>query len=278
MLTRICSYTASQLKDMAERLPPGVYGTENIQPAYLQNGLEPNGVHYPDAKGEGHLRSDSIGGSVLDSTAISGTMSPGQLHRKPTGANGGGDHSGTRLLNGSGGLQEGGCSVLAAVNERESGCFGEGENGMKSKSSALIANGNQVEAEWIEQYEPGVYVTLVALQDGTRDFKRVRFRNAHIYAAVEDSESTKQKLGGRRTATRYMSGTTSTYQTKHRFLGKLLEDRKELSHPLLKCNNKLLTDWVQGGPRFVSMTPSIIYFVAFSFSLGDGEGHMDVEL
>ncbi|KAL4272222.1 hypothetical protein GQ457_13G022360 [Hibiscus cannabinus] len=176
----IKSLTA-QLKDMAERLPPGVYDTENIRPAYLPNGLEPNGVHYPDANGEGHLRSDSIGGSflasptALDSTAVGGTKSPGQLHREPIGANGGDDHSDARLLNGSGGVLGGSSSLAAAVDERESGSFGDSEGGMKSRNPALVANGNQVEAEWIEQYEPGVYITLVALRDGTRDLKRVRF-------------------------------------------------------------------------------------------------------
>lgn len=39
---------------------------------------------------------------------------------------------------------------------------------------------NDVEAEWIEQYEPGVYITLVALHDGTRELRRVRFRFVHV--------------------------------------------------------------------------------------------------
>ncbi|XVE60155.1 hypothetical protein DITRI_Ditri05aG0105000 [Diplodiscus trichospermus] len=176
----IKSLTA-QLKDMAERLPPGVYDSENISPTYLPNSLEPNGVHYPESNGEGHLRSDSIGGSFLasptamDSTTINGTHSPAKLLREPTGANGRDDHWDSRLPNGSGGFQAVSSSVSEAVEERESGSFGEGENGMKSRNSALVANGNQVEAEWIEQYEPGVYITLVALRDGTRDLKRVRF-------------------------------------------------------------------------------------------------------
>ncbi|XP_020197183.1 PH, RCC1 and FYVE domains-containing protein 1 [Aegilops tauschii subsp. strangulata] len=34
---------------------------------------------------------------------------------------------------------------------------------------------NQVESEWIEQFEPGVYLTLVTLHDGTKELKRVRF-------------------------------------------------------------------------------------------------------
>lgn len=51
-----------------------------------------------------------------------------------------------------------------------------GDNGLKSRNPVVPGNANQVEAEWIEQYEPGVYITLVALRDGTRDLKRVRFR------------------------------------------------------------------------------------------------------
>ena len=31
------------------------------------------------------------------------------------------------------------------------------------------------EAEWVEQDEPGVYITLTALPGGARDLKRVRF-------------------------------------------------------------------------------------------------------
>lgn len=49
-----------------------------------------------------------------------------------------------------------------------------GENG--SRAQSLLASSNQEEKEWIEQYEPGVYITLVAFRDGTRDLKRVRFR------------------------------------------------------------------------------------------------------
>ncbi|KAH1065160.1 hypothetical protein J1N35_030147 [Gossypium stocksii] len=193
-----------QLKDMAKRLPPVVYDTENTKPAYLPNALERNGVHYPDANGLGHLRSDSIGGyflaspTALDSTTINGTQSPAQLLRETTGTNGRDGHSDSRLLKGTAGLQSGDSSVSEAVDEKESGPFRDGENGNKSRNSALVRNGYESEAEWIEQYEPGVYVTLVALQDGARDLKRVRFRCQHmfLYTTGEDSGSTKQNLGG----------------------------------------------------------------------------------
>lgn len=49
-----------------------------------------------------------------------------------------------------------------------------GDNG--SRAQSLLGSSNQEEKEWIEQYEPGVYITLVAFRDGTRELKRVRFR------------------------------------------------------------------------------------------------------
>lgn len=187
--------TVFQIKDLAERLPPGVYDPESMRPAYLPNGLEPNGMHYPETHGEGHLRSDSSSGSLLvstgiDSDLINGTQGPTPSPRDLPGAdetniyhqnrvlmtaNGTDENPDVRLPNG-GGVQQSGSSVSEAVDGKDSGSLQDGENGMRSKNSALPVNSNQVEAEWIEQYEPGVYITLVALRDGTRDLKRVRFR------------------------------------------------------------------------------------------------------
>uniref|UniRef100_A0A5B7B5U0 Uncharacterized protein n=1 Tax=Davidia involucrata TaxID=16924 RepID=A0A5B7B5U0_DAVIN len=189
----IKSLTA-QFKDVAERLPPGVYDADSTRAACLPNGLEPNGIHYPGANGEHH--SDSIDSSYLaspmgiDSATMNGTQVPTELLRDPPGSNetspyhqnqgiltssGRDDHQDVRLPNDSGRSQAGAGNVLEAVDSKESGPFQDGENGVKSRNPALVSNGNQVEAEWIEQYEPGVYITLVALLDGTRDLKRVRF-------------------------------------------------------------------------------------------------------
>lgn len=46
----------------------------------------------------------------------------------------------------------------------------------RSPVTTTATTTDHVEAEWIDQYEPGVYITLVALRDGSRDLKRVRFR------------------------------------------------------------------------------------------------------
>lgn len=171
----------SQLKDMAERLPPGVYDNDSIRPIYLPNGLEPNGIHFLDSNGERHSRSDSISSSFLssptgmDSASLNGTRGSHQMLKDPPGANGTDDHPDVRLQNGSGVLQASSSSLSHAAEGKESVPFQDGENGLKARSSTLTVNSNQVEAEWIEQYEPGVYITLVALRDGTRDLKRVRF-------------------------------------------------------------------------------------------------------
>ncbi|CAN6543587.1 unnamed protein product [Malus baccata var. baccata] len=189
----IKSLTA-QLKDLAERLPPGVYDIETIKQALLPNGLEPNGINYPDANEEQHSRSTSISSSYLisslgiDSATTNGnhgpTLSPkGQLgtnetivqhSRGPLTPNGM-INSPDKLPNGGGSFETVGSSASETVDGRESGPFRDGENGARSMNSPSPANGNTVEAEWIEQYEPGVYITLVALRDGTRDLKRVRF-------------------------------------------------------------------------------------------------------
>ncbi|XP_059631620.1 PH, RCC1 and FYVE domains-containing protein 1-like [Cornus florida] len=189
----IKSLTA-QLKDMAERLPHGVYDADSMKAAFVQNGLEPNGIHYPDANGDRHSgplnRSSLPPLRGVDPTTTNGTQGPTELLRdhprsnetNPYHQNQGiltstkrDDDQDVRLPNGSGAVQSGNINASEAVDSRESGPCQDGDNGVKSRNSALDGNANQVEAEWIEQYEPGVYITLVALQDGTRDLKRVRF-------------------------------------------------------------------------------------------------------
>ena len=44
-------------------------------------------------------------------------------------------------------------------------------NGSKAKESD-----SRHDAEWVEQDEPGVYITFTSLQGGAKDLKRVRFR------------------------------------------------------------------------------------------------------
>lgn len=44
-------------------------------------------------------------------------------------------------------------------------------------ASVSISNASDLEVtEWVEQDEPGVYITIRELPDGTRELRRVRFR------------------------------------------------------------------------------------------------------
>ncbi|XP_052191393.1 PH, RCC1 and FYVE domains-containing protein 1-like isoform X1 [Diospyros lotus] len=184
----IKSLTA-QLKDMAERLPPGVYNADSMRGIYPSNGFEPNGIHNPDANGEYHSNffnsSDLASSMGADPAPVNGMLSPGELSKDSLGGSETNTHDQKegvlnpsrdghpefRLPNGSVG---GDVSEVAPENTGPR-LIQDDNASTRSNDSTLTGNIGHVEAEWIEQYEPGVYITLVALRDGTRDLKRVRF-------------------------------------------------------------------------------------------------------
>lgn len=175
----IKSLTA-QLKDMAEKLPVGIYDNDDIRPVYVPNGIELSATQYSNGNGEHRLRTDANSSSHFPSTtadecAMNGIASQSHQNGEAIGMNTQNqrflssnikeEHTDMGLPNGSGGtLVSGGKSEDTDAN---------GYSGLIPRNPN--PSSNQVEAEWIEQYEPGVYITLVALQDGTRDLKRVRF-------------------------------------------------------------------------------------------------------
>jgi hypothetical protein len=67
-------------------------------------------------------------------------------------------------------------------DRRETEKFQININGLNMRSSG--SPNNQVEAEWIEQFEPGVYLTPASLRDGTKELKRVRFRYPYYLEPV----------------------------------------------------------------------------------------------
>jgi len=94
-----------------------------------------------------------------------------------------------------------------------------------------ISNASDMETEWVEQDEPGVYITIRALPGGTRELRRVRFRFVEIvrmenkllfketsvsfkiqnficisfYAAERSLEKCMRDCGGKRTVPGYKS-------------------------------------------------------------------------
>ncbi|XP_022936872.1 PH, RCC1 and FYVE domains-containing protein 1-like isoform X1 [Cucurbita moschata] len=197
----IKSLTA-QIKDMAERLPdgvkmglPGTIDSENVRTLDLPNGMEQNVAHHLASNGERHSESDSHSSlSLASSVATDYSMSNG--FQGPANTSGEfpasnetnsssepgrltsdviDDDPDVRLSYGHRGVWESRRSSSMSEGANSSGLLLDSESNTRLRSSASPSNDNQVEAEWIEQYEPGVYITLMALRDGTRDLKRVRF-------------------------------------------------------------------------------------------------------
>ncbi|KAL2471756.1 Regulator of chromosome condensation (RCC1) family with FYVE zinc finger domain [Abeliophyllum distichum] len=185
----IHSLTA-QLKYITERLPPGVYNPDNIKLADL-----PHSTDYLGSDGERNSRSDTINGSCvashpgIDTITVNEMQGSAELLRDDIGrhkndsstqelglstSNGTNGGSNIRLSNGCS-AQGYMSSVPDDVDSKESEPYEDVDNGLSSRNSVVAGNSSPIETEWIEQYEPGVYITLVALPDGARDLKRVRF-------------------------------------------------------------------------------------------------------
>ncbi|CAA3000749.1 Hypothetical predicted protein [Olea europaea subsp. europaea] len=63
------------------------------------------------------------------------------------------------------------------ATSRSGGVVPQGINGSKSRTSirSNVGDANQTEYVWTDQCEPGVFITLVDFQDGSRHLKKVRF-------------------------------------------------------------------------------------------------------
>jgi len=168
-------------------LPPGTYDLDSIK---IPNGLESSSIiQNPDTNGDSHSKPNvvSMSSSVIspvDTSATAGSALGrtetfnGFTETKESIRVSNENDSDARSVNGSASGVDLGNKYLS-----DNASSHEGENnGLKTRNPASNSGNStynapdQVEAEWIEQYEPGVYITLVALRDGTRDLKRVRFR------------------------------------------------------------------------------------------------------
>ncbi|KAG8660282.1 PH, RCC1 and FYVE domains-containing protein 1 isoform X1 [Manihot esculenta] len=133
----IKSLTA-QLKDMAERLPVGA--ARNMKsPSFTSLASTPSN-DIPN------VSLDCLNGQIASEGPETNRLN-------------------SQLSNGSGviGIRNSGYSKQGHFDAN-------GRNGSRTKEGA-----SQHEAEWVEQDEPGVYITLTSLPGGVKDLKRVRF-------------------------------------------------------------------------------------------------------
>jgi hypothetical protein len=98
---------------------------------------------------------------------LSGFPMPSELSSMATESLGSPSSVGEQISNGPNGLlaSNGPSSVRIKAGHPE-----VGKNGSRLPEAESCH-----EAEWVEQDEPGVYITLTALPGGARDLKRVRF-------------------------------------------------------------------------------------------------------
>lgn len=66
--------------------------------------------------------------------------------------------------------------VLVSNGPSSTGNHNNGGTPVARNGSKVIDADPDRETEWVEQDEPGVYITLTSLPGGVRDLKRVRFR------------------------------------------------------------------------------------------------------
>ncbi|CAN6444049.1 unnamed protein product [Victoria cruziana] len=139
----IKSLTA-QLKDMAERLPVGAVKNSKVTVAGLYtNSSSPTSS---DASVVHAEEASSLATGVRDTDSNGNSMS------KPPIANGPA-HSSVRSIN----------------HNRLS------NSDIASRNAGKSSENHEHEGEWVEQDEPGVYITLTSLPGGGKDLKRVRF-------------------------------------------------------------------------------------------------------
>ncbi|KAF7815663.1 PH, RCC1 and FYVE domains-containing protein 1 [Senna tora] len=135
----IKSLTA-QLKEMAERLPVGA--SRNLKsPSLASLGSNP---------GSNEVSNSSIDGLNIQATSLETDLAV--LNNQP-------------LSNGSSTI-----SNRSAGHNKQSQSDATTRNGSRTKESE-----SRNETEWVEQDEPGVYITLTSLPGGVIDLKRVRF-------------------------------------------------------------------------------------------------------
>ncbi|XP_020599320.1 uncharacterized protein LOC110038758 [Phalaenopsis equestris] len=178
----------AQLKEMAEKLPEGINDADLMRWRFLPNGDGFDTLHCEN--------SNAVQNLMNGSNNVSKQLDPLTLHPAP--ANGITRLKSAQIIN----IEDTGLShnvqnhtipgleantehahnyskphrsrsMLGYLYRNDSKSLQKLKNGSKPRSRTTESN--QVEAEWIEQYEPGVYITLIALQDGLRGLKRVRF-------------------------------------------------------------------------------------------------------
>ncbi|XP_062180310.1 PH, RCC1 and FYVE domains-containing protein 1-like isoform X1 [Phragmites australis] len=144
----------NELRSIADRMPSDIADSLKTLRSHSERFLTGQSRHPPEVPGpSGH---EQPGLSSGGGTTCHKSISMGNLVMSQDGSTG----------NASG---------SAVSMSSESPCHRIIENGSRANGDFAPRYGTHGEVQLIEQFEPGVYVTLIQLRDGTKVFKRVRF-------------------------------------------------------------------------------------------------------
>ncbi|KAK1262600.1 Ultraviolet-B receptor UVR8 [Acorus gramineus] len=155
---------AEQLKDMAEKLPPDFkdkVGAMRIQAeSLLENGMDHEiELSSSTPHSESRPRSLSEGALVMQDNRTDDSINSA-------------DFSQDAVVEGTAQQSNG---LTTSTTSEAMAPQHNSENGSRSPTQSASRYGGEGEGQLVEQFEPGVYVTLVQLRNGTKNFKRVRF-------------------------------------------------------------------------------------------------------
>ncbi|KAA8548817.1 hypothetical protein F0562_000501 [Nyssa sinensis] len=157
----------SQLKEMTNKLPPQISDSETFKSmhAQVESFLNTNGAQVSESYSSLQADLGYDQQNRPDKTSLGDESTSKQDHGTEDHV----DAAGVRDIsqNGDSTLQDNNRSS----DSREAVPQQSTESGLRSPT----ASKNEGKREVIEQFEPGVYVTVIQLQNGTKIFKRVRF-------------------------------------------------------------------------------------------------------
>lgn len=191
---KTCMYIL-QLKEMAERLPQGAFrharsGSMSGSRLDTTNGTHagPDVLAQSDGERGAQVPHKFSVNTTINARETNGVSSP---HSASSPRSGRDTHSlgsprstsSPRAVpdNEIGGLQSRVATSMRVANRAMEGDANgfeaqRSEEGGRAVGTTIAENGREHETEWVEQDEPGVYITLTALPGGGKDLKRVRFR------------------------------------------------------------------------------------------------------
>lgn len=162
---------------MTENLPPEISNDETFK-GLIDKVKEYINTHGSDtSSSRPPLQLDHL----EESSSSSSNVAKKKYHKIDENENVDGDQETSQNYKNAGVGQQENNEASTSNNTTES----ESEKNVESSSRRPKNQRSESVKEVIEQFEPGVYVTVLLLSDGTKVFKRIRFRYFNIFLTFQ---------------------------------------------------------------------------------------------